>query len=105
MIKKITEEFELQQRINVLTFLQQIKNIEYQVSGPYKNILLYNNQQENIKIFLHFSGQTIYKIYISQLDSYDNETILKIESGLNSKGVFTISKELYQKYLTDRKDS
>lgn len=101
MIKEIADEFDVENRKNVLNLLNKIKDLDYTVTGVYKDILYYESKKEYFKVYLFFSSfnyHRIIKIEISKLGTCGYDTIVKIETGLNTKGVTTISEELYKKY-------
>lgn len=100
MIKEIAEEFEKQNRINVLNLLKKIKDFNYSINGTFRNVLQYENQEEDIKISLDFAGKHISEITISKINkSWVDGRITYIQTGLNSKGVVKIAEELHTKYF------
>ena len=105
MIKEIAEEFDRQNRTNVLNLLKQIKDLEYKVTGIYNDILYHKNEKENIEIYLYLSynQRNINKIDISKSSGWGGNNIVKIEAGLDTKGVTAICEELYKKYFENRK--
>lgn len=101
MIKEIAEEFDRQNRINVLNLLKQIKDFSYSINGTFRNVLQYENKEEDIKISLDFAGKHISEINISKINksSWADGRIVHIKTGLNSKGVVKIAEELHTKYF------
>lgn len=100
MIKEIAEEFEKQNRINVLNLLKQIKDLEYEVV-PRRSAIQYNSKEENKSITIWFSSYSkkIEKICIDSTVTAWGDNILSVTTGLNTKGVMAISEELYTKYF------
>lgn len=112
MIKEIAEEFDRQNRIfdrqnriNVLNLLKQIKDLEYEVKGTYNDILYHKNEKENIEIYLYLSynQRNINKIDISKSSGWGGNSIVNINTGLDTKEVTAICEELYKKYFQNKK--
>lgn len=100
MIKEIAEEFDKQNRINVLRLLEKIKDLEYEVV-PRRSAIEYNSKEENKSILIWFSSYSkkIEKICIDSTVSAWGDNILTVTTGLNTKGVTKISEELHTKYF------
>lgn len=101
MIKEIAEEYNMQNRINVLNLLKQIKDLDYAVNkDKFRRTYLVNkSEKEQVKILIYFSKrqEQIEEILIKTLMS--DKEIVSIKSGLDTHGVVSISKELYNRFL------